>query len=96
MSDVFLEPSFGIGRVMYAIFEHNFKVREGKAIPSDFFLFSNQKDNLALALVQVLNIISSNFNYQNCVDMTLMLYLLTGDEQRTYFSLPPLIAPLKE
>ena len=24
-----VEPSFGIGRVMYAIFEHNFKVREG-------------------------------------------------------------------
>jgi len=41
-----VEPSFGIGRVMYAIFEHNFKVRE-------------------------------------------------GDEQRTYFSLPPVIAPLK-
>jgi len=41
-----VEPSFGIGRVMYAIFEHNFKVRE-------------------------------------------------GDEQRTYFSLPPLIAPTK-
>merc|ERR1712098_251818 len=41
-----IEPSFGIGRVMYAIFEHNFAVRE-------------------------------------------------GDEQRTYFSLPPVIAPLK-
>jgi len=41
-----IEPSFGIGRVMYAIFEHNFLVRE-------------------------------------------------GDEQRTYFSLPPVIAPLK-
>ena len=23
-----IEPSFGIGRVMYSIFEHNFKVRE--------------------------------------------------------------------
>jgi len=41
-----IEPSFGIGRVMYALFEHNFKVRE-------------------------------------------------GDEQRTYFSLPPVIAPIK-
>jgi len=41
-----IEPSFGIGRIMYSIFEHNFKIRE-------------------------------------------------GDEQRTYFSLPPLIAPLK-
>jgi len=41
-----VEPSFGIGRVMYAVFEHNFKVRE-------------------------------------------------GDEQRTYFSLPPIIAPIK-
>lgn len=41
-----IEPSFGIGRVMYAIFEHNFKVRE-------------------------------------------------VDEQRTYFSLPPIIAPIK-
>merc|ERR1719483_1946994 len=41
-----IEPSFGIGRVMYALFEHNFKVRE-------------------------------------------------GDEQRTYFSLPPVISPLK-
>merc|ERR1712179_353659 len=41
-----IEPSFGIGRVMYAIFEHNFKVRE-------------------------------------------------GDEQRTFFSLPPVISPLK-
>lgn len=41
-----IEPSFGIGRVMYSIFEHNFKVRE-------------------------------------------------GDEQRTYLSLPPLIAPYK-
>jgi len=41
-----IEPSFGIGRVMYSLFEHNFKVRE-------------------------------------------------GDEQRTYFSLPPVISPLK-
>ena len=23
-----IEPSFGIGRVMYSIFEHNFKTRE--------------------------------------------------------------------
>merc|ERR1711860_272587 len=41
-----IEPSFGIGRIMYSIFEHNFKVRE-------------------------------------------------GDEQRTYFSLPATIAPVK-
>lgn len=41
-----IEPSFGVGRVMYAIFEHSFKMRE-------------------------------------------------GDEQRSYFSLPPVIAPLK-
>ena len=24
-----IEPSFGIGRIMYSIFEHNFKIREG-------------------------------------------------------------------
>ena len=24
-----IEPSFGIGRVMYSLFEHNFKIREG-------------------------------------------------------------------
>ena len=24
-----IEPSFGVGRVMYALFEHNFKIREG-------------------------------------------------------------------
>ena len=24
-----IEPSFGIGRIMYAIFEHNFRQREG-------------------------------------------------------------------
>lgn len=24
-----IEPSFGIGRIMYAVFEHNFRVREG-------------------------------------------------------------------
>jgi len=41
-----VEPSFGVGRVMYAIFEHNFKVRE-------------------------------------------------GDEARSYFTMPPVIAPLK-
>ncbi|XP_015598508.1 glycine--tRNA ligase [Cephus cinctus] len=41
-----IEPSFGIGRIMYAIFEHNFKMRE-------------------------------------------------GDEQRTYLSLPSVVAPLK-
>lgn len=41
-----IEPSFGIGRIMYAIFEHNFKTRE-------------------------------------------------GDEQRTFFSLPPVVAPYK-
>lgn len=41
-----IEPSFGIGRVMYAIFEHNFKQRE-------------------------------------------------NDEQRTYLSLPAIVAPLK-
>ena len=41
-----IEPSFGIGRVMYCLFEHNFAVRE-------------------------------------------------GDEQRTYFALPPLVAPTK-
>ncbi|XP_012288740.1 glycine--tRNA ligase [Orussus abietinus] len=41
-----IEPSFGIGRVMYALFEHNFRTR-------------------------------------------------VGDEQRTFLSLPPTIAPLK-
>lgn len=41
-----IEPSFGIGRVMYGLFEHNFRVRK-------------------------------------------------DDEQRTFFSLPPVIAPLK-
>ncbi|XP_014206733.1 glycine--tRNA ligase [Copidosoma floridanum] len=41
-----IEPSFGIGRIMYAVFEHNFKMRD-------------------------------------------------GDEQRRYFSLPPVVAPLK-
>ena len=41
-----VEPSFGIGRVMYSLFEHNFRMRE-------------------------------------------------GDEQRRYFSLPPIIAPIK-
>ena len=41
-----IEPSFGIGRVVYCIFEHCFKIRQ-------------------------------------------------GDEARTYFDFPPLIAPLK-
>ncbi|CAH0556631.1 unnamed protein product [Brassicogethes aeneus] len=41
-----IEPSFGIGRIMYSVFEHNFKMRE-------------------------------------------------NDEQRTYLSLPAVIAPLK-
>jgi len=41
-----IEPSFGIGRIMYSIFEHNFRQRE-------------------------------------------------GDEQRTFLSLPPIIAPYK-
>lgn len=41
-----IEPSFGIGRIMYAVWEHNFRSRE-------------------------------------------------GDEQRTYLSLPPIIAPYK-
>lgn len=41
-----IEPSFGIGRIMYSIFEHNFRMRE-------------------------------------------------GDEQRTYLSLPAVIAPYK-
>lgn len=41
-----IEPSFGIGRIMYSLFEHNFRARE-------------------------------------------------GDEKRTYFALPPVIAPLK-
>lgn len=41
-----IEPSFGIGRIMYCLLEHNFIVRE-------------------------------------------------GDEQRTYFCLPPLVAPIK-
>ncbi|XP_055332504.1 glycine--tRNA ligase-like [Paramacrobiotus metropolitanus] len=41
-----IEPSFGIGRIMYSVMEHTFHIRE-------------------------------------------------GDEQRTYFSLPPVIAPFK-
>ncbi|XP_003745656.2 glycine--tRNA ligase [Galendromus occidentalis] len=41
-----IEPSFGVGRILYSLFEHNFRTRE-------------------------------------------------GDEQRTYFSLPPIVAPLK-
>lgn len=41
-----IEPSFGIGRILYCILEHSFKMRE-------------------------------------------------GDEQRTYFSLPPTVAPMK-
>jgi glycyl-tRNA synthetase len=24
-----IEPSFGIGRIMYSVFEHNFKMRDG-------------------------------------------------------------------
>ncbi len=24
-----IEPSFGVGRIMYSIFEHNFRMREG-------------------------------------------------------------------
>ncbi|XP_064455487.1 glycine--tRNA ligase-like [Ornithodoros turicata] len=41
-----IEPSFGVGRIMYAVFEHCFRMRD-------------------------------------------------GDEQRTYFALPPVVAPLK-
>ena len=41
-----IEPSFGIGRIMYALLEHNFRVRE-------------------------------------------------NDDARRYFTLPPVIAPLK-
>lgn len=41
-----IEPSFGIGRIMYSLLEHNFKMRD-------------------------------------------------GDEQRCYFSLPPVVSPLK-
>lgn len=41
-----IEPSFGVGRILYSLFEHNFRVRE-------------------------------------------------GDEQRTFLSLPPIVAPLK-
>lgn len=41
-----IEPSFGIGRIMYSLLEHRFQMRE-------------------------------------------------GDEQRCFFSLPPIIAPLK-
>lgn len=41
-----IEPSFGIGRILYSILEHNFRMRD-------------------------------------------------GDEQRTYFSLPPTVAPMK-
>ncbi|XP_029314059.1 glycine--tRNA ligase-like [Cottoperca gobio] len=41
-----IEPSFGIGRIMYSIFEHSFRIRQ-------------------------------------------------GDEQRTYFSFPPTVAPYK-
>uniref|UniRef100_T1J3J4 Glycine--tRNA ligase n=1 Tax=Strigamia maritima TaxID=126957 RepID=T1J3J4_STRMM len=41
-----IEPSFGIGRILYSVFEHTFKIRE-------------------------------------------------GDDARTYFALPPIIAPVK-
>lgn len=41
-----IEPSFGVGRIMYSLLEHSFRMRE-------------------------------------------------GDEQRSYFSLPPVVAPLK-
>uniref|UniRef100_A0A183AGR7 HGTP_anticodon domain-containing protein n=1 Tax=Echinostoma caproni TaxID=27848 RepID=A0A183AGR7_9TREM len=41
-----IEPSFGLGRILYAVFEHSFRVRE-------------------------------------------------GDEQRTYLSVPPVLAPYK-
>ena len=37
-----IEPSFGIGRIMYAIFEHNFRVRsddEQKTVDLFFFVF---------------------------------------------------------
>ena len=57
-----VEPSFGVGRVMYAIFEHNFKVGS-------------------------LNIIWGG--------KSALPQVRKGDEQRTFFSLPPVIAPLK-
>ena len=40
---IFVEPSFGIGRIMYSIFEHNFKVRDGKS--TIFFFFGGGGDN---------------------------------------------------
>ena len=37
-----IEPSFGVGRIMYAVLEHNFKIREGdeqRTVMIDVFLF---------------------------------------------------------
>ena len=36
-----VEPSFGIGRIMYAVFEHNFAVRKVGIIKFDFFCTRN-------------------------------------------------------
>ena len=64
-----IEPSFGIGRIMYSIFEHNFRVRsdDGQRTVSPLFFFSSYLDTIQTFFVLLVQ----------------------------YFSLPPLIAPLK-
>ena len=68
-----IEPSFGIGRIMYSIFEHNFRVRsdDGQRTvrPDSFikFLLTNVLINFSLIFSKMMQ----------------------------YFSLPPVVAPLK-
>ena len=57
-----IEPSFGVGRVMYALFEHNFKIREGDeqrtvSIQTIFHVWLS----LATDNVLILLIIENNF-----------------------------------
>ena len=43
-----IEPSFGIGRIMYSVLEHNYHVREGdenRGVKCDFVMLSCSHDH---------------------------------------------------
>lgn len=80
-----IEPAFGFGRILYAVLEHNFRIREGDEQRSVFPYYCE---------INILSTISINI-LKLFPLMSMLLSLIPILFMIQWLSLPPSVAPVK-
>ena len=72
-----IEPSFGVGRIMYSVLEHNFQIREGDEQRTVlFFLYFLPSHNLDLVCIPIASDTRFNFVDQQKLHLLLNYHLI--------------------